>query len=325
MTDRQKKILSALVEYCLNNGYAPSSSVLCQVLGERWSSATIRNELAELRKQGYLTQDSKVSVNEPTDEAIAFYFGVKLTEAVLTDMGEHELSVPVRLENTSVEELLDSIAYDISSLIGSPSVGVMVSGSRIAGVSLVPLSKNKIAVVVVLDSGVVRSSIVALERDITEGEIQLLNSLIEEQMRNRPLVSAATVARDLDIVKRRYAVILDTIVKVTESHRRALKIYYHLGKDPNPDTVREMNSFVKAAEEDYSRLKNRITWRVDLGILLDGLYAYRSAGVFADVSSSKISGFLGAFVRVGDDMDRALRILKGVKEVARKEIQKICE
>lgn len=71
MTDRQAKILQAVIEQYAEVASPVGSSLLAKVFDV--SSATIRSEMAELEKQGYITQPHTSAGRIPTDKGYRFY------------------------------------------------------------------------------------------------------------------------------------------------------------------------------------------------------------------------------------------------------------
>lgn len=71
MTDRQKQILSAIVEQYAEVASPVGSSLLAKVFNV--SSATIRAEMAELERAGYISQPHTSAGRVPTDKGYRFY------------------------------------------------------------------------------------------------------------------------------------------------------------------------------------------------------------------------------------------------------------
>lgn len=71
MTDRQKHILAAIVEQYAEVASPVGSKLLAQVFDV--SSATIRAEMAELEREGYITQPHTSAGRIPTDKGYRFY------------------------------------------------------------------------------------------------------------------------------------------------------------------------------------------------------------------------------------------------------------
>lgn len=71
MTDRQQKILQAIVEQYAEVASPVGSSLLAKVFNV--SSATVRAEMAELERRGYITQPHTSAGRIPTDKGYRFY------------------------------------------------------------------------------------------------------------------------------------------------------------------------------------------------------------------------------------------------------------
>src|SRR5882762_7069496 len=71
MTDRQKQILSAIVEQYAEVASPVGSSLLAKLFGV--SSATIRAEMAQLEEQGFIMQPHTSAGRIPTDKGYRFY------------------------------------------------------------------------------------------------------------------------------------------------------------------------------------------------------------------------------------------------------------
>src|SRR5436190_18419094 len=71
MTERQKQILSAIIEQYAEVAVPVGSSLLAKVFDE--SSATIRAEMAELERLGFITQPHTSAGRIPTDKGYRYY------------------------------------------------------------------------------------------------------------------------------------------------------------------------------------------------------------------------------------------------------------
>src|ERR1700741_4515658 len=71
MTERQQKILSAMVKQFAEVASPVGSSLLAKVFNV--SSATIRAEMAELERHGFITQPHTSAGRIPTDKGYRFY------------------------------------------------------------------------------------------------------------------------------------------------------------------------------------------------------------------------------------------------------------
>ncbi len=73
MQDRQKQIMQALVEAYIAYHEPVSSGFLSKYFEDAWSSATMRNDLADLLRQGYVRKIYCSSGSVPTAKAYQFF------------------------------------------------------------------------------------------------------------------------------------------------------------------------------------------------------------------------------------------------------------
>ena len=95
MTQRQEKILAAIVEQYAEVASPVGSSLLAKAFGV--SSATIRSEMAGLERQGYITQPHTSAGRIPTDKGYRYYVNSlsDTTHKMVTDRAERALAVRV--------------------------------------------------------------------------------------------------------------------------------------------------------------------------------------------------------------------------------------
>lgn len=73
LDDRKKRVLQAIVEEYINTAEPVSSNTLTNNYGLDYSSATIRNEMAELEKKGYLEKTHTSSGRIPSEKGYRYY------------------------------------------------------------------------------------------------------------------------------------------------------------------------------------------------------------------------------------------------------------
>jgi heat-inducible transcriptional repressor len=114
MTDRQEQILSAIIEQYAEVASPVGSSLMAKVFGV--SSATIRSEMAELERLGYIHQPHTSAGRVPTDKGYRYYVN-RLNEAKevpAVRRAEHALAarvlhggVPERTIRNAVDTLVE--------------------------------------------------------------------------------------------------------------------------------------------------------------------------------------------------------------------------
>jgi heat-inducible transcriptional repressor len=101
MTSRQKQLLSAIVEQYAEVASPVGSSLLAKVFGV--SSATIRAEMAELERSGYIAQPHTSAGRVPTDKGYRFYVN-DLAGEVAAPESRSERALTARVQHGGLPE-----------------------------------------------------------------------------------------------------------------------------------------------------------------------------------------------------------------------------
>jgi heat-inducible transcriptional repressor len=111
MTERQQKILSAIVEQYAEVASPVGSSLLAKVFNV--SSATIRAEMAELERHGYIMQPHTSAGRVPTDKGYRLYVN-NLNESTAPALaeGRAEKALAARVQNAGAPERMIRNAVD---------------------------------------------------------------------------------------------------------------------------------------------------------------------------------------------------------------------
>src|SRR5215475_2094569 len=103
MTERQKQILSAIIEQYAEVAVPVGSSLLAKVFDV--SSATVRAEMAELEREGYIAQPHTSAGRVPTDKGYRFYVNNLAEEKdVVPNEGRAERALTTRVQHAGMPE-----------------------------------------------------------------------------------------------------------------------------------------------------------------------------------------------------------------------------
>lgn len=102
MTDRQKQILSAIVEQYAEVASPVGSSLLAKAF--EVSSATIRAEMADLERQGFIMQPHTSAGRVPTDKGYRFYVNQLQDQQGQLEAGRAERALTARVESGGLPE-----------------------------------------------------------------------------------------------------------------------------------------------------------------------------------------------------------------------------
>ena len=101
---RKKEILQAVIDEYINTAEPVSSSTLVNKYGLDYSSATVRNELAELEDNGYLDKPHTSSGRVPSEKGYRFYVDELINDE---DISLEEIKYIQNKLSTKVNEIED--------------------------------------------------------------------------------------------------------------------------------------------------------------------------------------------------------------------------
>jgi heat-inducible transcriptional repressor len=211
ITARQQAILTAIVESYIETGEPVGSGTIAGTIARLrtdgghaaagLSSATVRNEMAELANEGLLEQPHTSAGRVPTARAFRIY-----VERLSGGVGSARARLPggawdLRLESQRLhlESQIDSSFVGISGTQAmlertshvlatvSSGVGVAIatvsSGDTLEHVHFSRLAKGRVLAVVVTSSGLVRDRVLAMQADVTAREMEAAANFLNEHFR----------------------------------------------------------------------------------------------------------------------------------------------
>ena len=106
LSDRKKQILKAIVEAHIAYGEPVGSKYLATQDQLSCSSATIRNEMAELKSLGYLEQPHTSAGSVPTEAGYRFYVNQLLDRYQMTRQEIREMSLGLTKKLNELDQIL---------------------------------------------------------------------------------------------------------------------------------------------------------------------------------------------------------------------------
>ncbi len=127
LDQRLAQLLKLIVERYVKTAQPVSSKELCDTYGLTVSSATIRNHMAELEAQGYITQPHTSAGRIPTEQAYRYY----ITHFAETERHRPAMNVTITIKRVvrapSWEERLHALALEVAETSGE---AVMIATAR---------------------------------------------------------------------------------------------------------------------------------------------------------------------------------------------------
>ncbi len=187
MDERQNKLLKAIVESYIKTVKPIGSKSLCKKFG--CSSATIRNEMAELERLGFIEKNHISSGRIPSEAGYKYYVEYLMKPKELT--GEDVLKLQTIFKNNELElsDAINKTVEIISELTNYTSIilGKSSSENTLKQVSVIPITDNKIVALVCTDKGIVENKQFLLEKESEINEIVKTSEIINKMLVGTPI------------------------------------------------------------------------------------------------------------------------------------------
>lgn len=230
MDERKKKILQAVVDEYVNTAEPVSSSALVKKYNLKYSSATVRNELAELEKNGYLDKTHTSSGRVPSEKGYRFYVDELVKE---DDISLEEMKYIQTKLNSKVNEIEDLAKIATTTLseithYTTVAIGPKTEQQLIEEIKFVLLGTRMLMIVIITDSGLVKETIIKYDEDITQSQVDTLNNLFNTKLKGKPLSKIDKPMEEYILSEITYSVdvIKPIIEQINHIVEEADKIYF---------------------------------------------------------------------------------------------------
>ena len=195
LDDRKTAILSAVVQEYIATALPVGSTHIADAPGVRVSSATVRNEMAVLEQEGYLTQPHTSAGRIPTDKGYRFFVDHLVAPGRLDQATRAQVGDFFRTAHGRLEEMLHRTSDLLAHLTNYAAVvvGPRAEALAVRNVQVVALSSTVATVVVVLGNGTVESETIELAPDINDGHLAAASAHLTAQLSGQVLGSVSDI------------------------------------------------------------------------------------------------------------------------------------
>jgi heat-inducible transcriptional repressor len=309
--EREREILTAIVETFIATGEPVGSRTLARANRENLSPATIRNVMADLADAGFLEQPHTSAGRVPSTEAYRYYVEQLTGKARLSH--EDESMIQDSLHGISdVQEFMERTSHVLSLLSRNVGVAVAIGGPKNAleHVYFSRLGDQKVLAVVVTRSGLVRDRVLRL--DLPQADLDAAARFINENFRGWTMEAMrAELARRLEQERSEYDRLMASVEQL-----------YRQGALAADDTAQvvfvEGAANLVAGEQDRQRLQELLKALEEKQKIVELLGSYLDAkqeavrvviGLDEALPSMRNFVLIGAPARVGGEVMGSLAVI----------------
>lgn len=128
LTARQTQILKILVDEYIDSANPVGSEILERKYSLGVSSATVRSEMVELTRKGYLKQPHTSAGRIPTSKAMKFYVGQLMEERSMSLSDEVKVKAEVMKAKNDADKLMEELTESLSNVTNSLAISAVEGG-----------------------------------------------------------------------------------------------------------------------------------------------------------------------------------------------------
>lgn len=181
LDERKTKILQAIIRNYLETGEPVGSRTISKYTDLNLSSATIRNEMADLEELGYIVQPHTSAGRIPSDQGYRFYvdYMMEQKDQEVVEMKEMLLERQDRME-TLLKQMARVLAQNTqyATMISAPQT----HGSKVKFIQLSRVDYNQILAVIVAEGNVIKNNILQVTQELDDETLLKLNILLNTHL-----------------------------------------------------------------------------------------------------------------------------------------------
>ena len=189
LDNRKKKILQAIIEEYVETAEPVSSGSLVENHDLNCSSATIRNDMAELEKIGFLEKPHTSAGRIPSQKGYRYYVDELLRDDKITAKEMQYIKTKLETKVNELEDLTKIATSTLSEITHytTVAIGPKVTNHKIADIKFVLLGSRVLMAVILTDSGIIRESIIKFDEDIVQSQVDNLTYIFNTKLVGKPL------------------------------------------------------------------------------------------------------------------------------------------
>ena len=191
LNDRKKEILQAIIEEYIETADPVSSKAIVEKYKIDCSSATVRNEMADLEKMGFLDKPHTSAGRVPSAKGYRFYVDELIKEDNISMEEVMYIQSKLQTKVNQMEELTKIATSTLSEVTHYPtlSIGPNKHSQIIEDIKFVLLGARTMMAIILTDSGLIKEYIIKFEQDVTYEQIETLNFMFNNRLKGKPLDS----------------------------------------------------------------------------------------------------------------------------------------
>ncbi len=184
LTERKKKVLRSVVDLYIRTAEPVGSKAITELPDMKYSSATIRNEMAELTAMGYLEQPHTSAGRIPSVSGYRLYVDELMMDYRLSMDETSSINTAIEEKMQRVDRMMERVAKLVSQATDLPAISAASRnpGATVKRFELILAGEGSIILVVMLSTDEVVNKLIKLPLAVEESDLKLLTALLNAAM-----------------------------------------------------------------------------------------------------------------------------------------------
>ncbi len=194
LSARKQKILGAVIEQYIKTGEPVGSKALLSALDMSVSSATVRNEMAELAALGYLEQPHTSAGRIPTNEGYRYYVDNLMVDRRIDENIRRHIEAGISTALSDPEKMLKKASEVLADLTDCAVVGTTPSGDGacIKRIEAIPVGTRTAMIVLLTSTGILKSKVCRSDYDLNASVLEKFYNVVRASFLGQNLSSVDT-------------------------------------------------------------------------------------------------------------------------------------
>lgn len=229
LNDRKKQILQAVIEEYISAAEPVSSGTIVEKYNLGFSSATIRNDMADLEHEGYLEKPHTSAGRIPSVKGYRFYVDELLNDENISLEEIQYIKENLQTKVNEIEDLTKITTNTISEMTHYTTVAIGPDSINniIKDIKFILLGERLLMAVILTENGAVKETIIKYDEDVSQNQINDLNITFNNKLRGKPLEKIDKPMEEyiLSTMESQVGVIKPIIQQLNRSLEETNKIY----------------------------------------------------------------------------------------------------
>ena len=184
LTERKKKVLRSIVDLYIRTAEPVGSKAIAELPDMNYSSATIRNEMADLTSMGYLEQPHTSAGRVPSAAGYRLYVDELMLDYRLSMDETASINTAIEQKMQKVDKLMEKVAKLVSQATDLPAISMASrqAGATVKRFELILAGQGSVILVIMLSNDEVVNKLIKLPLNADENDLKILSAVLNATM-----------------------------------------------------------------------------------------------------------------------------------------------